>query len=217
MNSTRILLVDDHALFCDMLTLVLESQQDFKVVGQTARAEDVFSLVATLRPDVVIMDVMLPEMDGIEATKRLHHKYPAVKVLAFSSSKETVHICQMLSAGAQGYLLKRTPAEEIIRAVRSVAEGDKYLDPNITGTLDGGLESGHLVPGAKPLTGRERVVLQFSARGFLNKEIAYMLDLQPKTVETSKKSGKEKLGLNTRSDLINCALALEWLKSETIR
>ncbi len=215
MQPVRILIVDDHAIIREGLTLVLEAQPDFVVVGQASKGEDVCRLAQEFRPDVIIMDVSMPGIGGAGATKRLHQLCPESRVLAFSSYDDAVYVRQLLASGAAGYLLKRSPATEIVNAVRRVAQGDMYLDSEVADKVNTSENKWSSNPGqSETLTETEEVLLRFTACGLSNKEIGSLLGLSMKTIETHKSRLMRSLDLNTRADVVQYALHQGWLEED---
>ena len=207
----RLVIADDHSLVREGLKLLLKTQSDFDVVGEASRAEDACRLAQELHPDVIIMDVAMPGLGGAGATQRLRQICPGVKVLAFSGYEDELTVRQMMASGAKGYVVKRTAVDEIVHAVRAVAEGGTYLDS---------VAASKLVHPAIPqkrmgrLSEREHHVLRLIARGLNNKEVAHLLCVSSTTVETDKATISTKLGLVTRADMLDYALKQGWLKQE---
>ena len=213
MKTLEILIADDHSLIREGLKLLLDAQADLKVVGEASRGEDACRLTEELLPDVVIMDVSMPGLGGAAATKRIQENCPDVKVLALSAYEDEVYIRQLLSAGAAGYALKRTAAGEIVHAVHIVAEGGLYVDPFVASKITMPTVRGRSGSrGEDTLSEREREVLRFTARGFTNKEIANLLGVSIKTIETYKARLSRKLDLHSRADTVRYALAQGWLQ-----
>lgn len=215
MRTLQIVIADDHSVIREGLKTLFASQSDLEVVGEAERGEDACRLAAELKPDVLIMDVSMPGLGGAGATKRLKETCPGVKVLAFSAYEDEVYVRQLLAAGASGYILKRTAASEIARAVRVVADGGLYLDPFVARKVTvapsprgGGGE------GVESLSDREKAVLRSTARGLTNKEMAELLSVSVKTIETYKARMGRKLGLSSRADMVRYALAQGWLKDD---
>jgi len=204
----RIVLADDHAVVREGLRAVVSAQPDMRVVGEAADGEAAWRAAKELAPDVLVMDLSMPVLGGAEATARIRHDCPTVKVLALTVHEERVYITQLLRAGASGYVLKRSASSELVRAVRTVAAGGTYIDPSIAGTLVEGYLDAAGAAEQQPhdtLSERERQVLVRIARGFSNKEIAAELSLSVKTVETYKARVAEKLGLHTRVEIVRYA------------
>jgi DNA-binding NarL/FixJ family response regulator len=203
----RVLLVDDHAVVREGLKALINSQTDMTVVGEADDGVRAIEAAQRLMPNVLIMDLSMPNMGGAEATLSVREKCPDVKVLALTVHAERSYLRQLLSAGASGYVLKRAASEELVRAVRVVAAGGVYIDPTVAGSiveeyLDGPPEA---EPSASALSEREHDVVVRIARGYTNKEIAADLELSVKTVETYKARVAEKLGLRTRVDIVRWA------------
>jgi DNA-binding NarL/FixJ family response regulator len=215
MARLRVLLVDDHAVVREGLKALVNAQSDMEVCGEAGDGRTACERAKELLPDVVVMDVSMPQMSGAQATMRLKQECPQVKVLALSVHEDRGYLRQLLEAGASGYVLKRAAAEELIRAVRTVAAGGVYLDPSLAGKVVGGFvrkPSGKGAPASNELSDREEEVVRLTAAGHSNKEIAGRLELSVKTVETYKARSLEKLGLRSRADLVRYALGRGWLQ-----
>lgn len=218
MKSLQVLIVDDHALIRETLGMLLSIEPDIEVVGQATRGEEACRLAQELKPDVVIMDVSMPGIGGTGATKRLLENCPDTKILALSAYEEEVYVRQLLAAGAAGYVLKRTAADEIVRAIRVIMQGGLYLDPSVAGKI--AYLSKKRLAGEKDsdvLSDREREVLRFTARGYTHKEIASLLGVSVKTIETYKSKLAQKLDLHSRAEIVRYALAQGWLDQESMR
>ncbi|WP_437963124.1 response regulator transcription factor [Sorangium sp. So ce260] len=212
-DKLRIFVADDHPIFRSGLRSYLDAQPDMEVVGEASDGADAVQRVLDLRPDVAVVDVSMPGMSGARATEQLRRDCPAVKVLALSAHEDRGYVQQLLAAGAAGYVVKRAAAEELARAIRVVAAGKTYLDPDIAGPL---VASRVRSPAGGPvaaaeLSDREAEVLKQIARGHAVKQIAANLDLGVRTVETYKARGMEKLGLKTRAEVVRYALQQGWL------
>jgi DNA-binding NarL/FixJ family response regulator len=215
MAKLRVFLVDDHAVVREGLKALINAQPDMEVSGEAGDGRTACERVKKLQPHVVVMDVSMPEMNGAQATEWLRREYPPAKVLALSVHEDKGYLRQILEAGASGYVLKRAAAEELIRAVRTVAAGGVYLDPSLAGKVVGGFVRKSAAQGApegEELSDREEEVVRLTAAGYSNKEIAGRLDLSVKTVETYKARSLEKLGLHSRADLVRYALERGWLQ-----
>jgi DNA-binding NarL/FixJ family response regulator len=206
----RVLLVDDHLVVREGLKALINREADMEVVGEVAAGLYVMGTAEETRPDVVIMDVSMPHMSGMEATRELRQALPDTRVLALSMHEDRVYIRQMLEAGASGYVVKRAMAAELLRAIRAVASGAVYVDPHVAGHVEGLL--GGQSHGATELTPRETEVLRLIAQGFTNKEIAARLGIAVKTVETHRARAMEKLGLQSRAGVVRLALERGWLQ-----
>lgn len=212
MATIRIVLVDDHAVVREGIKRLIEPQPDLELVGEASDGSEALEKVKLLRPDVVMMDVSMPGINGIEATRQLKALSPTTKILALTVHEDDGYVREFLKAGAVGYLLKRAPTDELVRAIRVVGSGGIYVDPRVTGAL-----VNTLIPPRADATGpvtelseREAEVLRLIALGFANKEIAAQLDLSIKTIETYKARSMEKLGLRSRVDIVRLGAERGW-------
>lgn len=209
----RVMLADDHPVVRGGLKQLIDSQSDMCVVGEAVNGDDAWRSATTLGPDVLVMDLSMPVIDGVEATRRVRRDAPSVRVLALTVHEERQYLNQLLQAGASGYVLKRAAADELLRAIRTVAKGDTYIDPALAATVvEGYLDSQRAQqPNSEALSEREREVLIRIAKGFSNRQIASELALSVKTVETYKARVAEKLGLRTRVEIVKFAAQQGWL------
>jgi two-component system response regulator NreC len=201
----KVLLADDHTIVRQGLKLILSSHPDLEVVGEAANGNEVIDLAEKLKPDVILMDVAMPELNGIEATRRLHQISPRMKVLVLSMHKEAVYIREILKAGARGYILKDAIDTELVNAIQSVARGDGYISPAISGALLSDYRQ-NLTDPLDLLSTREREVLQLIAEGKTNKEVATRLNLSVYTVDSHRGKIMEKLNLHSAGELIRFAV-----------
>lgn len=213
MTTLRILLVDDHAIVREGLKRLIAGQPDIEIVGEASDGHEAIAAVTTLQPDVVMMDVSMPGLSGVDATRELVRICPRIRILALTVHEDEAYAREFLQAGAAGYLLKRAPTDELIRAIRAVADGQIYLDPRIANRIVSTLiEPQRLTTAATvELSDREKEVMRLIALGYANKEIAARLDLSVKTVETYKSRSMEKLGLRSRVDIVRLAMERGWL------
>ncbi len=206
MNKTiRILLADDHRMVRQGFKLILESQNDMEVVGETGNGREAVELALSLKPDVVVMDVSMPELNGIEATRRIREATKLVRVLALSVHRDGVYVREIVRAGADGYILKESADTELLQAVRAVAEGNSYLSPEVAGAVLKDYRK-HATNPIDVLTTREREVLQLVAEGKTNKDIATHLNLSVYTVDGHRTRIMEKLGLHSVGELVRFAV-----------
>ena len=202
---TKILLADDHVLVRQGFKMILSAQSDFEIVGEAGNGREVLELAEKLQPDLVIMDVTMPELNGIEATRRLANVAPRARVLALSMHKDAVYVREILRAGARGYLLKDSADADLIAAVRSIAKGEAWLSPAVSDAVLTDYRR-HVTDPLDLLTSREREVLQMIAEGKTNKEIATSLNLSVYTVEAHRGRVMEKLNLHSTGELVRFAL-----------
>ena len=201
----RILLADDHILVRQGFKLILSGQPDMEITGEAANGREAVEQAEKLQPDIVIMDVTMPELNGIEATRRITAAAPRSRVLALSMHKDAVYVREILRAGARGYLLKDSADADLIAAVRAVAKGEGYLSPAISDAVLTDYRK-HVTDPLDLLTTREREVLQMIAEGKTNKEIATTLNLSVYTVEAHRGRVMEKLNLHSTGELVRFAL-----------
>jgi two-component system response regulator NreC len=199
------LLADDHTIVRQGLKLILSAQPDFEVIGEAANGREAAELAEKLRPDIVLMDVAMPELNGIEATRRMVAANSRIKVLVLSMHKEAVYVREVLKAGARGYILKDAIDTELLNAIRSVARGDGYISPAVSGALLSDYRQ-NLTDPMDALTGREREVLQLIAEGKTNKEVATKLNLSVYTVDSHRGKIMEKLNLHSTGELVRFAM-----------
>jgi DNA-binding NarL/FixJ family response regulator len=185
--------------------LILEAQPDMEITGEAGNGREAVELAEKLHPDVLVMDVAMPELNGIEATRRLASSSPRTRVLALSMHKDSVYVREILRAGARGYLLKDSIDTDLISAVRAVAKGDGYLSPGVSDAVLSDYRR-HVTDPLDLLTSREREVLQMIAEGKTNKEIAVALNLSVYTVDAHRGKIQEKLNLHSTSEMVRFAL-----------
>ena len=208
------MLVDDHKVVREGLRMVLERESNLQVVGEADDGLAALKLIREFSPDVVVMDISMPRVNGLKATEMLKQQSPATKVLILTRHTDSSYVQQLLGAGASGYLLKQSASEELVRAVRQVSGGHSYLDPAVTehvvGTIGAGAQKG--TSRANSLSRREEDVLRFVALGFLTREVAARLRISMKTVETHKANAMNKLGMSSRIDIVRYAVLHGWLE-----
>lgn len=206
-NVIRVLIADDHTIVRSGVRQLLEAKPDIKVVGEARDGSETLALIETLRPHIVLMDIAMPVMDGLKATRLIKERWPNTSILVLTMLHQDEYFFEMLKAGASGYVLKVAGASELIEAIRVVNQGKVYLNPVMAQRLvqdylsrvDG---SNELEPMLSP---REKEILQLLAAGYTNQEIATKLVLSPSTVYSHRSNLLHKLGLNTRHELIQYA------------
>jgi DNA-binding NarL/FixJ family response regulator len=212
--SIRILVVDDHAVVRSGLRLLLEAEDDLEPVGEAGNARDAVFQARTLKPDVILLDVVMPERTGLEVLPQLIHENPEAKVLVLSMQDEPRYVREAFAAGASGYVLKEAADTEVVAAVREVANGGRYVNPELGARLVAADAEAEKLAEADPLSDREREVLRLLALGHTNQEIAKQLYISVRTAETHRAHIMQKLRLQTRADLVAYALERGLLEAE---
>lgn len=213
-SRVRVLLADDHATVRYGLKLLIDAEPDLTVVGEAEDGEDAVRKALTLQPHVVVMDISMPGMNGLAATRTLKQVAPDILVITLTRHTDDAYLQELLRAGASGYVLKRSAPTELLHAIRGVAAGGQYLDSTLTSRVTAGFLAG---PGdrahraAPPLTDRETQVLRLIAAGYGNKEIGAQLTLSAKTVDAHKSNAMRKLDLRGRIDIVKYAVLQGWL------
>ena len=219
MTPIRVLLADDHALFRAGIRSLLDSLEGVEIVGEARDGHEALRMVAERRPDVVLLDIALPELNGIEVAERMARDFPGVRVLALSMHASEEYVLRSLHAGAAGYLLKDSTVSDLETALRSVAEGGSYLSPAVSRHVladyvrrVGGSE----LPPEPALTPRQKEVLQLIAEGHGTKEIAARLGVSPKTVETHRAQLMERLGIHDVPGLVRYAIRARMVSADDV-
>lgn len=214
-TKSTIALCDDHPIVLNGLRNLIESEQDFEIAGTATDGLAALKLITDKHPDIALIDISMPELNGIALARRLADQAPDSRVVVLTVYEDRAFLKQALDAGVRGYLLKRSAAESLIQALRAVLTGGIYVDPAIADRVFINNTPRQGRGGDKPLmpalTERESEVLKLTALGFTNKETARRLDIGVKSVETYKARGLEKLGLSTRAELVRYASAEGWL------
>jgi two-component system response regulator NreC len=209
--AIRVLIVDDHGIVRAGLRALLSVESDLTIVGEAADGEQALRLARTLQPDVVLMDISMPGMDGLEATRALTQSQPAVKVLILSLHEDSALVRAALEAGAAGYVVKRGVEGDVISAIRAAVRGDLYLHPAVTRALLAKDGPASEFAGRETLSPREIEVLRLIAAGHTNREIAERLVLSVRTVESHRANLMGKLGLHSRAELVQYAASRDLL------
>lgn len=207
-KAIRVLLVDDHAIVRDGIGAFLARRKDIEIVGHAVDGKQGVDAVARLRPDVVLMDITMPVMNGLEATREIHKQFPATRVLVLSQHENKEYIIPLLQAGAVGYISKRARANELIEAIRAVHSTGAYLPPDIAQRVVNAIANAPEPAAAKPalLTERELEIVRLIAEGLSSRSIAERLSISTKTVDTHRANIMEKLGVRNSAELIKYAI-----------
>ena len=202
-----VFLADDHRVLRDGLRILLETQDDIEVVGEAENGKEAIDSIIKMKPNVVVMDITMPELNGIEAAQVIHENLPNTGIVILSIHSDLEHIFRALQAGAQGYLLKESAGSEVISAVRAVYLGRRYLSPSIRDTLTEAYMQDHQIQSPLELLSmREREVLQLTVEGHTSAAIAERMELSPKTVETYRSRLMGKIGVRDLPELVRFAI-----------
>lgn len=216
-DRIRIIVAEDHLTVREGIKLLLKAQPDMEVIGEAGDGEAAVALATKLQPDMVIMDVSMPVMNGLKATKKLRSMYPSLKILTLTRHTDDGYLRQLIGAGANGYVLKQSAPDELINAIRAVGSGKSFLDPSLTQKVMGGYAgTNDTLRGENRgnLSTRELEVLRLISLGYSNKEIAARLDLSVKTIEAHKANAMSKLGISSRIDIVKYAILQNWLQDD---
>ena len=216
---TRVLLVDDHTLFREGVRALLSTASDIEVVGEAADGKEAIELAEKLSPEIIVMDLVMPGMDGMQAAQHLHDHYPNIKILILSMYDDDEYVCKILKSGASGYVLKRAASDDLLRAIREVENGGSALHPTVAAKLIKDYvrrtkATDHKNSGSV-LTARESEVLKLIAEGRTNQQIAEALGLGRKTVDTHRTNIMRKLDLHDVTGLVKYALRHGLIKLES--
>lgn len=214
-EKLRILLAEDHQTVREGIKLLVNNQPDMEVIGEAGDGEMAVRMATELKPDLLLMDISMPTMNGLKATKRLRSLDPDIKILMLTRHTDDGYLQQLLGAGANGYVLKQSAPTELTNAIRAIAAGNAYLDPSLTRKVMGGYvnrATSQRGDGKGDLTDRETEVLRLISLGYSNKEIGVQLDLSVKTIESHKANAMRKLGITSRIDIVRYAILQNWLQ-----
>src|SRR3990172_9423325 len=212
MDKIRVLLADDHTLIRSGIATLLQTSRDIQIVGEAEDGDEAIRKTGELRPDVVVIDLSMPKLSGIEATKILKRKYPDTHVLVLTMHENEEYVFQILKSGASGYVLKSAGKEELSAAIRAASKGEKFFSPRISQLMAEGYvrrvdhESGGERQQNVPLTRREREVLSLVVRGLTNQQIADQLYISPRTVDTHRTNIMQKLDIHDVANLVRYAM-----------
>ena len=212
MSKIRVLLAEDHETVRQGLKLLINGQRDMEVVGEASDGRAAIERAERLHPDVVVVDVSMPRVNGLVATRGIRKTAPQSAVVALTRYADDAYVQELLNAGALGYVLKQSPSRELLEAVRAASTGRPYLDSTLASRVAGNLTGSRTRAASPRVTDRETEVLRLTALGYSNKEIATTLELSVKTVEVHKANAMRKLGLGGRTDVVRYALLQGWLR-----
>ncbi|KQO65792.1 LuxR family transcriptional regulator [Methylobacterium sp. Leaf87] len=220
MGRIRVVLADDHPIVLAGIRALLNADPEIELVGEATNGGEALPLIRSVSPEVAVVDVSMPGLNGLELTERVTAECPGTKVLVLTVHEDAAYVQPLLKAGARGYLLKRSAAEDLLRAVHAVAAGGVYLDPSVAShamAQPATSAKGTGGDGGEALSPREAETLRLIAQGLSNKEIARRINVSVKSVETYKARAAEKLGLRTRAEIIRYAASHGWLDALTLR
>lgn len=217
-GMTRILLAEDHNTVREGIKMLVNAQPDMEVIGEAADGRAAIVETRRLSPDLLVMDISMPEMNGLKATEKLRQEFPDLKILTLTRHTDDGYLQQLIKAGVNGYVLKQSAPTELINAIRTVTSGRSYVDSELTQRVLGGYASRAAGPlrgeGSTQVSDRESEVLRLIAWGYSNKEIATRLSLSVKTIEAHKANAMRKLNMRSRIDIVRYAILQGWLEEE---
>ena len=216
MSEIRVLIAEDHKTVREGLKLIIEAEADMKVIGEAGDGREAIRLAEEFKPDVLIMDISMPELNGLVATATLKRIAPDIKILTLTRHTDKAYLQELMQAGVSGYVLKQSESEELLRAIRIISGGGNYLDPAITGNVfsiyTGKQNQLSGKVSDESLTDSESEILRLIARGYSNREIADQLGVSVKTIETQKASALRKLDISRRNEIVDYAILRGWLQ-----
>ena len=215
MSKLRVFVADDHAVLRDGLKALVNAQSDMEIVGEADNGQATYDKARALLPDIVLMDISMPGLTGVQATELLRRECPEIKILVLTAYKDKGYLDRLLNIGASGFILKLSAADELIGAIRLVASGGIYLDPQMTDRITDGYLRSQFLKGElrqRGLTAREEEVLRLIAQGYSSKEISGRLKIAVKTVESHKANLMQKLELRNRTEIVRYAVRQGWLQ-----
>lgn len=216
-GTTRILLAEDHNTVREGIKMLVNAQDDMQVVGEAADGYAAIAKTRELSPDLLVMDISMPELNGLKTTEKLRQEFPDLKILTLTRHTDDGYLQQLIKAGVNGYVLKQSAPTELITAIRTVTSGRSYVDSELTQKVLGGYAktTGPLRgEGTGQISDRESEVIRLIAWGYSNKEIASRLELSVKTIEAHKSNAMRKLGMRSRIDIVRYAILQGWLEEE---
>lgn len=217
MNRLRILLAEDHEIVREGIKLLINTQTDMEVIGEASDGDAAIKKARELTPDVVVMDISMPELNGLKATRKLKKLSPNIKILTLTRHTDDAYLKELIQAGANGYVLKQSAPTQLINAIRAVGQGDFYLDPALTKKVFTDYAGKNAVQTLRgepkaDLTSRESETLRLIALGYSNKEIAAQFNKSVKTIEAHKANAMKKLGICSRTDIVRYAILKGWME-----
>lgn len=216
MRKIKVLIADDHLIVRQGMRKLLETYPELQIVGECIDGEETVETARKLIPDLVIMDIGMPGMNGLDATRQIKKKFPEMKVLLLTMHAEKEYILKILQSGASGYLLKGAPIEELVTAIRTLDRGESYLSPPISKSIiENYMEDSKAfgIGRPQPLTAREKEILQLIAEGHTSKSIALRLSLSAKTIETHRSHIMQKLNIHNAAGLVRYAIQRGWVET----
>ncbi|HEX6125781.1 MAG TPA: response regulator transcription factor [Pyrinomonadaceae bacterium] len=217
-ERTRVLLAEDHNTVREGIKMLVNAQPDMQVVGEAADGQTAIAKTRELLPDLLVMDISMPELNGLKATEKLRMEFPNMKILTLTRHTDDGYLQQLIRAGVNGYVLKQSAPTELITAIRTVTAGKSYVDSELTHKVLGAFAGRTAGPlrgeGKAEVSERENEVLRLIAWGYSNKEIATRLELSVKTVEAHKSNAMRKLNMRSRIDIVRFAILQGWLEEE---
>ena len=215
-DKIQVLLAEDHQTVREGIKMIINAEEDMSVIGEADNGREVINLAEKLNPDVILMDISMPELNGLIATAKLKRTLPEIKILTLTRHTDNAYLQELLQAGVNGYLLKQSAASELLRAIRVVTSGGNYLDPEITGKVLAGYTENKVklrgeVRGER-LTERESEILRHIALGYSNREIGEKMDISIKTVEAHKANALKKLDISSRREIMSYAILQGWMR-----
>lgn len=217
-NKLKILVAEDHGTVRDGIKMIVESQDDMEIVGEAGDGRLAVELARKLKPDIVLMDISMPELNGLKAAAQLKRIIPDIKILTLTRHTDDAYLQELLRAGVSGYALKQSLSTELIRAIRIIASGKNYLDPAIRNKVfdSYGSQRNKLrgETGGAPLTERESEILRHIPLGYSNREISEKMDISVKTVEAHKTNALKKLNMSSRREIISYAILQGWMQED---
>lgn len=219
-NKIKVLIAEDHNLIREGLRMIIDSQPDMQTVGEASDGREAVNLACELIPDIVLMDISMPNLNGLTAAAQLKRIAPEIKILTLTRHNDFAYLTELIQSGVNGYVLKQSSAKELIRAIRTIAAGDNFLDPAVTDKVFAAFtENGKKITlrGDKrtaDLTERESETLRYVALGYSNREIADKFGISVKTIEAHKSNAMQKLEMKSRRDIINYAILQGWMQNQ---